>query len=230
MSKKFITESPKINFFFGLLVGIAVVALVGFSLLAITNDSEKKVVKTGEEQVAGEQQVAEVSLEINENDHVLGNRNASVKVFEFSDFQCPYCSMFHEVMHQIADEYGDQIAWVYKQFPIASHPLGMPGSMATECAGEQGKFWEMADEIFNNQETLSQDSFETFAEELGLDVNQFNSCVADEKYYDKIVSDYNLGIDAGVQGTPTNFINGQMIPGAVPYENMKELIDELLNQ
>jgi protein-disulfide isomerase len=230
MSKKFLTDSPKTNFFFGLVAGVAVVALAGFIILAITNTSSNSIVnKDDEEKVAGEQQVVpEVNLEIQENDVILGNPNAEVKIFEFSDFQCPYCAVFHEVMHQIVDEYGDSVAWIYKQFPIASHPLGMPGALATECANEQGKFWEMSDKIFSNQDTLSQDSFEKFAEELELNVDVFNSCIVDERYKDKIMTDYNLGIDSGVQGTPTNFINGQMIPGAVPYENMKEIIDELL--
>jgi len=229
-SKSFITNSPKINFFFGLILGVALISTVGFfsGSISLNNSSNGNNVKG--EQDTNDTQNQPINLEIQENDYVLGNRNAEVKVFEFSDFQCPYCSIFHEVMHQVVDEYGDQVAWVFKQFPIASHPLGMPGSLATECAGEQGKFWEMSDKIFSNQETLSLDSFEKFAQELNLDTDQFNTCVAEEKYKDKILADYNLGIELGVGGTPTNFINGQMVPGAVPFENMKEIIDEILNQ
>ena len=221
-SKKFITDSPKINFFFGLVLGIAIISVVSFLLIGLNkNDNPSKV--AGEEE-----EVQPVDLKIDSSDHVLGNPDAKVKIFEFSDFQCPYCSSFHLSMHQIIDEYGDKVAWVYKQFPIASHPLGMPGAIATECAAEQGKFWEMSDEIFDNQDTLAEDSFETFAEELGLDMDEYKICVEEERYKDKISDDYNLGIESGVRGTPSNFINGEMVPGAVPYENLKQMIDDLL--
>ena len=153
---KFITESPKLNFFFGLIIGVAVISLIGFGLTAgkLDNNDNQNQDNPNTQQVAGEQnpEVPVVDLKINENDHFLGNKDAPVKIFEFSDFQCPYCSNFHITMHQIIKEYGDKIAWVYKQFPISSHPLGMPGAIASECAGEQGKFWEMSDLILSNQE------------------------------------------------------------------------------
>ena len=133
-------------------------------------------------------------------------------------------------LHQVAEEYGNHVALIFRQFPISSHPLALPGAMATECAGGQGKFWEMSDAIFNDQQNLSENSFEGYAQELGLNVDQFNSCMADEKYKDKIMDDYNSGIDFGVRGTPSNFINNQMVPGAVPYENIKNIIDGLLSE
>jgi len=227
-SKKFITDSPKTNFFFGLILGVAIVAILGFGGILLTRDNPTDNLGDENGDVAGAEEEVVVDLQINENDLVLGNPDAPVKVFEFSDFQCPYCAMFHEVMHQIVDEYDGQVVWVYKQFPIASHPLGMPGAIATECANEQGKFWEMSDMIFANQDTLTEASFEEYAEELGLNLEAYQSCVADERYYEKILTDYNLGVENGVRGTPTNFVNNEMVPGAVPYENMKAIIDELL--
>lgn len=228
--KKFISESPKLNFWVGLIAGVAIVAIVGFVGLILTRDKNPQVVESNTNaQVAGEQQQAQpVNLEITDQDHVLGNKAAKVKIFEFSDFQCPYCARHHETLQQLVKDYGDKIAWVFKQFPIASHPLGMPGAVASECAGEQGKFWEMSDKIFTNQDTLTTDSFEKFAKELSLDVEKYKTCVKEDKYREKILSDYNAGIDAGVQGTPTNFINGQAVPGAVPLEDMKGIIDGLL--
>ncbi len=227
-SKKFISESPKLNFFFGLVIGIAVIAVIGFVVLIITRDNTQMAQENVNQQVAGAKEEQEIDLKINDNDYVLGSKDAAVKIFEFSDFQCPYCARHHETLHQIIEEYGDKVAWVFKQFPIASHPLGMPGALATECAGEQDKFWEMSDKIFGDQEELSMDSFEQFASELGLSVEQFKTCVAEEKYKDKVLADYNLGIESGVSGTPTNFINNEMVPGAIPYENLKEMIDSLL--
>jgi protein-disulfide isomerase len=224
--KKFITDSPKTNFFLGILVGVAIISVAGFGFLALSNgDKDTKQVAGEQDNLNGEAKVVE--MEITKNDHVLGNPNAPIKIFEFSDFQCPYCQKFHEVMHKVIEERGDEVAWVFKQFPIASHPLGMPGAMATECAGEQGKFWEMSDKIFDNFDTNTADSFAVYAEELGLNVDQYNSCVENEKYKEKIVNDYNLGAESGVRGTPSSFVNGQLLPGAVPFENMQEIIDSL---
>lgn len=231
--KKFITHSPKLNFFIGLILGVAVIAGIGFTGLIFTRQNVDNLANqqnNTNQQAAGEQEPEqkEVDLKINENDHVLGNKNAQVQIFTFSDFQCPYCARHHDTMHQIVDEYKDKVVWIFKQFPIASHPLGMPGAIAAECAAEQGKFWEMSDKIFENQTALSEETFEQFAKELGLDLEKFNSCFSEEKPKDKILGDYNLGIESGVGGTPSNFINNQMVPGAVPYENIKEMIDKLL--
>ncbi|HPA25201.1 MAG TPA: DsbA family protein [bacterium] len=234
-SKKFITDSPKTNFFIGLVLGVAIISTIGFVGLGITKKDSTKNTATNSEnsgqQVAGEQAEAKepvVDLKITDSDHVWGDKNAPVKIFEFSDFQCPYCAKHHETLKKIVEDYDGQVAWVFKQFPIQSHPLGMPGALASECANEQGKFWEMSDMIFSNQSTLTAESFASFAKDLGLDTEKFNTCVKDAKYTERITADYNLGIDSGVQGTPSNFINNKLVPGALPYENIKSVIDDLL--
>ena len=232
--KKNAKENKKQNkgFAMGLVSGIAVIAVIGmivFGTLYFTNQA-------GDGDVAGDDTkqedpgdgTPEVILSIADNDYVLGNPDAKIKIFEFSDFQCPYCARFHEVMNQILDEYPNDVAWIFKQFPIQSHPLGMPGAMATECAGDQGKFWEMSDEIFSNQETLAAEDFAVFAEDLGLDIDTFNQCMSDNPHGEKIANDYQTGIASGVRGTPSSFVNGNIIPGALPYESMKQMVDELL--
>lgn len=230
--KKFITDSPKTNFFLGIVLGVAVISTIGlFSLGLIKKTDNNQIVDNNNPQVAGEQVTEpeiKVDLKITDTDHVLGDKNASVKIFEFSDFQCPYCARHHETLQQIVNDYKGQVAWIFKQFPIQSHPLGLPGAIASECAAEQGKFWEMADMIFKNQSTLTTESFAKFAQNLGLDTNKFNACYKDEKYKDKIAADYNLGLDSGVQGTPSNFINNESVPGAVPIETLKQIIDQKL--
>lgn len=232
-SKQFITSSPKLNFFFGLIIGVAVIALIGFGVMALNKGNDQN--SSENNSVAGEQQQnasdeTPVDLKIESGDYVLGNPDGKIKIFEFTDFQCPYCLVFHDTMHQLIDEYGDDVAWVFKHFPLSSHPLSLPGAMAVECAGEQGKFWEMSDIIFLNQETLAAESFSQFAEELGLDTEQFDTCFAAGPYQDKISSDYNLGIEAGVRGTPTSFIQNQLVPGAIPFDSLKEAVDDLLTQ
>ncbi|HPI67331.1 MAG TPA: thioredoxin domain-containing protein [bacterium] len=235
-SQKFITDSPKVNFFLGLILGIALISTAAYFTGGFSNkDNQANNNANNNNQAANQQNnenepAVKVDLKISDNDHVRGNKNAPVKIFEFSDFQCPYCARHQETMAKIVKEYGDQVVWVFKNFPIASHPLGMPGSLAAECAGEQDKFWEMSDMIFANQDTLSEASFSKFAGQLNLDTDKFNTCIEEEKYKEKILADYNLGVESGVQGTPTNFINNNPVPGAVPYENLKTIIDQLLKK
>lgn len=234
--QKFITDSPKVNFFVGLVLGIAIISTTAYFTGGFSGNKNNQPVNNANNNQAANQQnnanneTAKVDLKISNSDHVRGNKNAVVKIFEFSDFQCPYCARHQETMNQLIKDYGDQVAWIYKNFPIASHPLGMPGALAAECAGEQGKFWEMSDLIFSKQDTLTADSFSKFASDLGLDTAKFDTCVKEEKYKEKILADYNLGVESGVQGTPTNFINNNAVPGAVPYADMKNIIDQLLKK
>jgi protein-disulfide isomerase len=226
--KKFISDSPKLNFFVGLILGIAVISSIGFAGLSMGRNNQDKNVAADNSKVAGEETQPEINLAIAENDRVLGNKDAAVKIFEFSDFQCPYCSVFQETMNQVIKEYGDKVAWVFKHFPIGSHPLAAAAALSAECAGDQGKFWEFSDEIYANQTGLKAESFEKFATDLKLDMEKYNTCVAEEKFKDKINADYNLGIQSGVNGTPTSFINNQAVPGAVPFADLKGMIDSLL--
>jgi len=223
----------KNSFLFGLISGIAGISVIGLIVFAALFFTQGGQGTDTPAEVAGDneqQEQPQVVFDIEEGDHLLGSPDAEVKIFSFSDFQCPYCARFHTVLHQIVEEYPDDVAWVFRQFPIQSHPMGMPGAVATECAGDQGKFWEMSDIIFENQQTLSLESFSGFATELGLDTEKFNTCLEENPYLDKISSDYATGIEAGVTGTPSSFVNGQMIPGALPFEQMKQVVEQLIAQ
>ena len=240
-SKLFQNSNPKLVFVLGVVVGVGVFSLISLIILlgmAVSSDDEDSAVNTNSNtntnQVADTNTAPTASaidtskIVISDSEEVYGNEDADITFVEFSDFQCPYCVRFHEVMHQIVDEYPNDVAWIFKQFPIQSHPLGMPGAMATECAGDQGKFWEMSDMIFSNQQALAAESFAIFAGDLGLDVDTFNQCMSDNPHAEKIANDYQTGISSGVRGTPSSFVNGNIVPGAFPYESMKQMIDELL--
>jgi len=236
-TKKETTKTAKTpnQFVFGLVSGIAVIAVIGAGIFGVMYFKNKKdngkvagVANEQQQQQQEEQQAKPFTAQIAETDWVVGNKDAKVKIFSFSDFQCPYCARFHEVMNELVKTYPNDVAWVFKNFPIESHPFGLPGAIAAECAGEQGKFFEMADKIFAGQSGLTAESFNTFATELKLDVAAFKSCVAEENPKNKIVADYQLGIESGVQGTPTSFVNGEMVPGALPLESMKQMVEKLL--
>ena len=170
-----------------------------------------------------------VEFTIGENDHIRGNKDAKITLVEFSDFECPFCSRFHPTAKQAMEEYGDDIRWIYKHFPLDSiHPEATPAAEASECvweqAGDEG-FWEFADAMFENQSLLGNDLYEEVAEEIGVDLSQFQTCVQERKYQDKVKKDLNDGVQGGVTGTPGSFVNGTPVKGAVPYDQLKAIIE-----
>ncbi len=170
--------------------------------------------------------IIKTSLSQAEGAHIRGNKNAKVKLVEYSDFQCPYCERHYPTIKQILAEYGDKVSFEYKHFPLNNiHPLAQPAAEASECASEQGKFWEYHDKIFENQRTLSQATLTQWAQDLGLNMTKFNSCVQAGTYRTKVQEQAAEGAGMDVEGTPATFVNGQLVSGALPYEAFKQLID-----
>lgn len=187
----------------------------------------KKPQKTPED--SKEKESTEIT--VTEKDHIKGISSAPVTIVEFSDFQCPYCSSFHPVLQQILDNHSTNVRWVYKHFPLdQKHFQARPAAEASECADEQGKFWEFAAGLFENQSRLAPGFYKELAQNLGLNVNQFENCFSQRKYKDKVEADYQEGIRAGVRGTPASFINGEMVSGAVPYETLKAAVERALSK
>jgi len=166
-------------------------------------------------------------------DHIRGNKDAAITIIEYSDFQCPYCSRFHPTMLQVMEEYTDSVRWVFRHFPLSFHPEAIPSALASECAGEQGKFWEYADGLFDNQTNLGSEFYATLAQDLGLNMTDFNDCMENEEYVDKIEAQAQAGAAAGVSGTPGSFVidqDGNAIPikGALPFSSVAAAIDSVL--
>lgn len=148
-------------------------------------------------------------------DHVQGNPGAPITLVEYGDYQCPHCGHAYPIVKQIQKHLGDQLKFIFRNFPLKkAHPLAMAAALAAEAAGRQNKFWEMHDTIFENQLYLNEDSFRLFAEDLGLDLDQFNRDINDEELVDEVDSDFGSGIVSGVNGTPTFFINGMRYNGS----------------
>jgi len=239
--EKFFIQEPRASFFAGFAAGIGVFALIGFIILlvnyfgdgsSIKNISSKKTTTTNTENgdTVLQGPSGPVDIKVTDDDHIQGDLDkAKITIVEFSDFQCPFCQSFHPTLEKIVSEYGNDVAWVYKHFPLDSiHPNARPAAEASECAAEQDKFWEFAGKLFENQSRLGTDYYKELASELGLNTKKFNSCVDSGKYKDKVESDYQEGVAAGVRGTPGSFINGQPLNGAQPYETVKAAIDSLL--
>lgn len=216
-------------------IAVVVAGLIIAGAVIFTNSSKAPeaptVAKVSDTQETGKKDLSNSGpdIQVSGKDHIRGKIDAPITIVEFSDFQCPFCQRFHPTMQQVLDEYPNDVRWVYKHFPLDSiHPQARPTAEASECASEQGKFWEFADAMFENQSKLGKNFYSETAQNLGLDESQFESCVDSRKYKDRVDNDYKEGLSLGVRGTPTSFANGQTIPGAVPYSQVKSIIEGLL--
>jgi len=180
-------------------------------------------------------------LDFEEETHaVMGNPDAPVTMIEFSDYQCPFClRYFNDTLEKVKANYVEtgKVFYVFKDFPITQiHPQAPKAAEAAECAGEQGQYWAMHDRLFQgqqaewNQNPDAVNIFKGYAEELGLDMDAFNDCFDSGKYADEVAADLDEGLRAGVTGTPSFFINGQMVSGAQPYEVFEQVLNAALAQ
>lgn len=177
-----------------------------------------------------------------EGEPFLGSEDAPITVVEFSDYQCPFCRMFFtDWLPRLKSEYieKDLVRFVYKDYPIESiHPLAVGYASAANCAGDQDKYWEMHDKIFEEQAKFGQNTIshltandiKAWAVELGLDAGQFNNCFDTQKYADEINGDLQEGTSLVVRGTPTFFVNGRRVPGLLrDFSLFEAILQEELN-
>lgn len=156
---------------------------------------------------------------------VLGPDYADVTMVVFSDFQCSFCQDGLRTQRMLLEKYPERIRLVFKHYPVRRHPQSVPAAKAALAAGEQGKFWEMHDALFENQNQLSESLYPELALSLGLNVERFNE---DRRLalYDRIIrQDLALATSYGVQGTPTYFINGVPVRGAQPFADFKQIVE-----
>jgi len=201
---------------------IIAVALILFAIgLIFLIKIEKKVpVESFNNSINSVESVHLVKV-INEVDYVIGDSKAPVQIIIYSSFACPFSAKFSETMKKIEQEFKDKVIISFRHYPLLNHSQAEPAAEASECAAEQGKFWEMhgklfADNIANN---MSVDQYKQDALDLGLNQEQFNQCLDNNKYADKINQQKTDGDIAGVTGTPTVFVNGNIYPGAYPFED-----------
>lgn len=166
---------------------------------------------------------------------VKGNKDAEVIVVEYSDFQCPFCKRGKDMLPDILKSYEGKINVSFKQLPLRNHNWAMPAAIASVCAYQQGndKFWEMHDKLFDNQKQItlenSEQKFNQFAKEIGLDTKKFDACLDSPEVKAKVEKDVAEATSIGVQSTPTFVVNGMIVPGANP-EGLKSAIDIKLSQ
>lgn len=164
------------------------------------------------------------------NAPVRGNPSAKVTIVEFSDFQCPYCKRGAQVMEQLLKDMPNDVKVAFKHLPLPMHPMARPAARAAVAAGKQGKFWEMHDKLFGNQEALSEDAFEKYAKELGLNVDKFKADIKDPATDKQIEEDSKLANSLEINGTPGFVVNGVKVFGLRPPEAFKKIVERWKSQ
>jgi protein-disulfide isomerase len=151
----------------------------------------------------------------NAQDHIAGPDDAPVTLVEYGDYECPYCGMAHPIVKRAQREMGDQLRFVFRNFPLAEmHPHARLAAQAAEAAGAQGRFWEMHDMLFEHQDALEPQDLIGYAESAGLDVPRFERDLEAGTYAKKVRDDFRSGVRSGVNGTPTFFVNGDRYDGS----------------
>lgn len=177
---------------------------------------------------------------VTDADHIRGSKDAQIYLIEYSDLECPFCKAFHPTAQKAVEQYKGQVVWIYRHFPLDTlHTKARDEAAASECAfnlGGEDAFWKFIDKVFSvtpSNNGLDAKELPKIATQIGLNQAAFNSCLSGGKTKDKIEKQYQGGVDAGVTGTPGNFIVNKkgeawIIPGAVPFETLKLTIDEAL--
>lgn len=162
---------------------------------------------------------------VSKTDHAQGNLDADLVIVEYGDYQCPYCGAAYPVLKELMKEFGSQIKFVFRNFPLSEmHQYARPAALAAEAANLQGKFWEMHDAIYENQQDLNENFLVKLAEQLKLNIPQFEKDRGSTELANKVDADFESGIVSGVNGTPSFFINGNKFNGGA--EDLVQLLNE----
>ena len=168
-------------------------------------------------------------IALHPGDRSRGPDDAPVVIVEFSDFECPYCGRATATLNALIDRYPDAIRFVYRDFPLPNHPNAFKAAEAGHCAHDQGMFWELHDRMFEVQDALDVDSLKSYAGELGLDAAEFSACLDEDRHAASVDREMAAGRSLGASSTPTLFINGRPIFGALPLEVFDRIVNEELD-
>jgi len=170
---------------------------------------------------------ARLALPLSDRDHILAPETATVTLVEYGDYECPYCGLAHPIVKELLHRLGDQLRFVFRHFPLVQvHPHAEHAAQAAEAAGRQGKFWEMHDYLFEHQDALDDVHLVQYAIDLNLDLPRFEQDFGDPAIIEHIREDILSGIQSGVNGTPTFFINGIRHDGSFDLDAMLAAIED----
>lgn len=225
-----------------------IISGVIISLAIVFTNSNRQVVEQVKNQgdpnaIVTEEGNLENIREVDKDDHIRGSVDAKIKIVEYSDLECSFCERVHATIKTVMDEYGEDVAWVYRQFPLTNieagfHVNAIRASNASECVAELGgndAFWSFIDGLFESSSPFSDELYVSIASGLGVSGTELLECVNDGKYQDKIDKDVQNALEIGGKGTPWIVIigpDGQKLPisGAQPISVFRSLIDQLLEE
>jgi protein-disulfide isomerase len=165
------------------------------------------------------------------DDPSWGPENAKVTIVEFGDFECPYCRQWYDtVYNQLYANYGTKVRFIFRDFPLYSHPNAKPAALAADCAGEQGSYWDYFRLLYGDPRGLGSEMYTAYAQQLGLNLSAFKTCISSNRYSNEIDLDLQDAERLGVSGVPAFFINDQVISGAQPYEMFRQVIEQELSK
>lgn len=208
---------------FWIVLGVVVLALVGL-FFATKKDATTTATVDGDPKT------------ILASDHVRGGKDGSVTLIEYGDFQCPACGSYYPMLKELESTYGDKVNFVFRHFPLIQiHPNAFAAARAAEAAGNQGKFFEMHDKLYDTQRawgeatTNQQSLFESYAEELGLNMEQFKNDYASNEVADRINQDLSTGQQTfDVNSTPTFVLDGVKITSPSTIDDFKQVLDKAI--
>ncbi|MEK7497120.1 MAG: thioredoxin domain-containing protein [Patescibacteria group bacterium] len=246
----FAGASPKFTFIMGLVSGVAAVSLIGFVLIA-TSATPGLLAKLGNNLAVNPSPQAGVpnapggevpppplgkqDIKVKSSDYIRGSKNAPVTVITYSDLECPFCKRFHPGVLKLMNDYKGKVRLIYRHFPLSFHANAQKEAEASECVGKLGgadKYWSFIDKIFERSTVggtgFALDKLGPLAKEVGVDQTKFQKCLDDGEFAAKVQTDLQEGAGFGVGGTPTTFVNGTPVEGAVPFEQLKAVVDQEL--
>lgn len=224
--KKFEASAEKAGFSIGpVVIAILAIALVGGVAWVFFSNSAPQNGFPVEELV--------------DNGHIKGKLDAKVTLVEFSDFQCPACGAAFPTVRTVFEKYKDRIRFVYRHFPLTTiHPFAITAAEASECADQQGKFWELHDALFEQQSiwtafaglSSAKSEIRSIAIQIGLEPTAFDQCMASRQTLSKVQADMDAAVRFGINSTPTFFVNGKKLEGALSVDAFSREIDSALAQ
>ena len=217
----------KDKFVLGIIL-LTVVVLIGGVFFASKMSSPSSSETSNSTPVSDEQKKL---LEVVSDDYIKGNKEASVTIVEYMDFECEACGAYYPLVKQLSEEFKADVRFVNRYFPLPGHKNGLPAALAVEAAARQGKYWEMHDKLFAEQKNWGEKPaadpkiFEGYALQIGLNMDQFKKDLASKEVKDRVERDKNSGTRLGVSGTPTFFLNGNKIPNPKSPDDFKSFIN-----
>jgi protein-disulfide isomerase len=173
--------------------------------------------------------MSKLSIAVSTDDHVQGDLAAECNLVEYGDYQCPSCGLAYPIVKKLQKHFGERLSFVFRNFPLSQmHPWAEPAAEVAEFAANYGKFWEMHDLLYENQESLGNALFLKLADMLHLSSSQLQTAIAKHAHLARVRDDFAGGVRSGVNGTPTFFINRQRHDGSFDFDSLSDAIERAL--